>query len=110
MAMIGPRGAMALALAGALAVSHLWAFRLGEAAERADEDKARAALQADLFDLADRHSQQAADLARLRAEQDQAQRDFEDAARSDPAAVGRRPDAVSLRDLEALWRGATGTP
>jgi len=105
------RAAIAAALAVAV-VSGAWAMghRAGAQAEAARWRAAQDKLQAQLFDLADRHSAAAAELLRLRADQETALGEFEDAARADPAAAGRRPAADSLRRLEALWGRARAAP
>lgn len=85
-------------------------YRLGEAAEAARWIEARAKLQEDLFNLADRHSEAAAELELLRADRETLAMEFEDEARSDPSSVDRRPSPDSLRRLESLWRTARGAP
>lgn len=98
------------ALVAGLTFSHGYAYRHGVAAEAARWAEAREKLQDQVFDLADRHSEAAAELAALRAEQDTLAMEFEDAARADPDASSRRPSADSLRRLETLWRGARPAP
>lgn len=98
------------AVLAALTVSHGYAYRQGKGAEAARHEAARQALQADLFDLADRHSALAADLAEARAAQDTLLTEFEDDARRDPGSADRRPSPDSLRRLEALWTRAGPRP
>ncbi len=78
------------AAVAALSFTHLQAYRQGVAREAARAEAARQALQAELFDLADRASEDAAELAQLRALQDTQLMRFEDEARRDPDAGLRR--------------------
>lgn len=100
-------GAVVLAMVGAAGVK---GYRMGVSAEAARWIEARTKLQDDLFDLADRHSEVAAELERLRADRETLAMEFEDAARADPSAIDRRPSPDSLRRIEDLWRSARGTP
>lgn len=109
-----PRLWAVLGLLALLSASHVVVYRFGRgdgrAVERALQDAARAKLQAQLFELADRHSEAAARLAALQAEQDTLVEDFENDARTDAGAAGRRPDPADLRELESLWRRARAAP
>jgi hypothetical protein len=93
-------------LAGALLASALagWqGYRMGAAAERAAHEEARRALQLELFDVADRLSEMAADLETARADRDARAKEAEADARADPDAVLRVPAADSLSRLERRW-------
>lgn len=82
--------------------------QVGRVEEAAAWQAAREKLQGDLFDLADRHSEAAAELVALRADQEQLLREFEDALRADDSAC--RPGDDSLRRLETLWGRARASP
>jgi hypothetical protein len=95
---------------GVLTFTHLWSFQAGKATERAAHVAETQKLQRDLFDVADRASEDAAALDALRRETEQAQMEFEDEARRDPDAALRVPGPDSLRRLETLWQRAGATP
>jgi hypothetical protein len=103
---------MALLVAGLIAGSGWGIYRhgvqVGRATEAAEWQAARDKLQRDLFALADRHSEAAAELAALQADQDQLLREFENALAADASAC--RPGDDGLRRLEALWGRARAAP
>lgn len=100
-------GAVVLVMVGAAGVK---GYSLGGAAADARWAEDRAKLQRELFSAADRHSEAAAELERLRADRETLAMEFEDAARADPSSADRRPSPDSLRRLENLWRSARGAP
>ncbi|WP_051357851.1 hypothetical protein [Leisingera caerulea] len=97
-------GAAVLALGAWLAWSN--GYRTGEAAavDRARVEKEKR--QAELFRLADRLSEQAAELERYRNAQDELSPELEEAARADPDNARPGIGAAGLSRLERRWRVA----
>ncbi|WP_323775965.1 hypothetical protein [Leisingera sp.] len=97
-------GAAVLALAAWLTWSH--GHRTGEAAaiERARVEKETR--QAELFRLADRLSEQSAELERYRNAQIAASQELEEAARADPNNARPGIGPAGLSRLERRWRSA----
>ncbi|MBY6055369.1 hypothetical protein [Leisingera daeponensis] len=97
-------GAAVLALGVWLVWSH--GHRAGEASaiERARVEKEKR--QAELFRLADRLSEQAAELERYRNAQTAASQELEEAARADPDNDRPGIGPAGLSRLERRWRSA----
>ena len=96
----------ALAIAGA---AYAYGRHDGRALAMAAQARATAALQARLFDTADKLSVASAAIEAARTVQETLAMEIEDAARADPDAAIRRPDARSLQRLATRW-GAPASP
>ena len=78
-------------------------YTLGQAVAEAKTEAARVALQKGLFAAGEELSRQSFELEQLRADQQTRQREFEDAARGDPANARPGIGLVGLQDLDRLW-------
>lgn len=96
-----------LAFVGAVGAAWLaggWqGYWRGEAAAEARMEAERQKLQRELFRAGERLSQQGVELEALRADQDNRQREFEDAARGNLADDRPGIGADGMRSLDRLW-------
>jgi hypothetical protein len=88
---------------GAWTVGGVQGYRQGAAAVEARVEAAREAMQRELFKAGEELSRQGAELAALKADQDQKVREFEDEARGNLGDARPGIGADGMRSLDQLW-------
>lgn len=96
-------GFLALVI-GAWVAGGVQGYRQGAAAVEARVEVARQAMQRELFKAGEELSRQDAELAALKADQENRTREFEDAARGNLGDARPGIGADGMRELDALWR------